>query len=267
MENENPKADRYAGDAAWSAWFDLCSVARCGADDAAPLSEQIRTAMFAQLARSGYPAAIVGDDDLVTFFDAYFMAAGTRDRDKPLKSYFRHRMVAERRPLREFVCGTLFSARFGRIHDIVRDWIASVKGWKPHSLVGPDGKRHVVWESAAAKDDVREAAGGYAANPGARLDYGVLRRYVAEMLGAVAAKIKVERRQVAFLLDATAKGLAISSPEVLAALGVRKSRANKIKEECMKQAARFFRDKEVDTSDLAFARAMITVCEEEVRHD
>ena len=261
----------YAGDDAWTEWFELCSVARCPERYASPLTGQIRSAMFAQLARAGFPAEIVRDDDPVTFFDSYFQAKGSRDGNKPLKSYFKHRIAKERLALREFVCGTFFSAKFGRIHDIVRDWIASVKGWKPHSLVGEDGRRHLSWESAAAGDDVREYVGAYVCNPGGGLDRALQRGYVLKMLDAVSSDLKLEKSKVAFLLYATARGIPMSSPEVLDRLAVRKSRAAMIKESCMKAVRNFFADKEVDTGDLGFARVMISVCAdaagEEVAHD
>lgn len=253
--------ERYAGDAAWTEWFNLCSVSRCSGELASLLSEQIRSAMFAQLARAGFAAEIVRDDDPVTFFDSYFLSKGARDADKPLKSYFKHRIVTERLSLREFVCGTFFSAKFGRVHDIVRDWIASVKGWKPHSLVGADGRRHLAWECAAVGEDVRDAVGGYVRTPGGGMDHAVWRGYVLKMLDAVADELKLEKRQVAFLLYATAKGVPASSAEMLAALGVKKSRAATIKEACMNAVEKFFQDKEVETGDIGFARVMISVCE------
>lgn len=252
--------ERYAGDVAWTEWFERCSVARCPDFLVPPLVDQIRSAMFAQLARAGFSADLVADDDPVTFFDSYFQSKGSRDRDKPLKSYFKHRLVNERLSLRAFICGTFFSAKFGRIHDIVRDWIASVKGWKPHSLVGEDGKRHVTWECAANGEDVREQVGGYLPNPGSRLDRPVMRAYVFQMLDAVSAKLRLEKRQVAFLLYATARGIPASSPGVLAMLGVRKSRAAKIKEDCLKTVETYFADKEVETTDLGFACVMLSVC-------
>ena len=45
--------DRYAGDEAWQDWFAICSVAGCGAENAAKLRKQVENAMFAQLARYG----------------------------------------------------------------------------------------------------------------------------------------------------------------------------------------------------------------------
>ena len=162
--------------------------------------------------------------------------------------------------LRKFVCGTLFSSKVGRIHDIVRDWIASVRGWTPHSLVGEDGCRHLVWERAAEADDVREMPGVYEFNPGAHLDDEVLRGYIGLLLEELSAKIKLEKRKVAFLVYATAKGVPMSSPEVLAELGVKKSRAAKIKEECMEAAENLLKKQEITFNDYGFAECLITTC-------
>ena len=254
--------DHYAGDEAWRDWFDLCSVAKCGADRAERLSRQIKGAMFAQLIRMGYSTEIVGEDDPVSFFDSFFLMKGSRVDRKPLKSYFRSRMESPGISLRKFVCGTLFSSKVGRIHDIVRDWIASVRGWTPHSLVGEDGCRHLVWERAAEADDVREMPGVYEFNPGAHLDDEVLRGYIGLLLEELSAKIKLEKRKVAFLLYATAKGVPMSSPEVLAELGVKKSRAAKIKEECMKAAEKYLKRKEIEINNYGFAGNLIAICAE-----
>lgn len=59
--------ERYAGDVAWTEWFERCSVSRCPDSMVPQLTEQIRSAMFAQLARAGFSADLVADDDPVTF--------------------------------------------------------------------------------------------------------------------------------------------------------------------------------------------------------
>ena len=136
------RQDLYAGDDAWREWFDVCFVDGCA--NAAALREQVASAMYAQLARFGFTRADVEGADPVLHFDAYFMLTGSRSKPKPLKLYFQHRMAAEDRPLNEFVCGTLFGSGSGRIHDIVRDWLATAKGWPPRSIRDTDGKRHLL---------------------------------------------------------------------------------------------------------------------------
>ena len=216
------RQDLYAGDDAWREWFDVCFVDGCA--NAAALREQVASAMYAQLARFGFTRADVEGADPVLHFDAYFMLTGSRSKPKPLKLYFQHRMAAEDRPLDEFVCGTLFGSGSGRIHDIVRDWLATVKGWKPRSIRDTDGKRHLVWERAAEVDDARD-------------------------------------QSVALLCHVTAHDIPITSPEVLAALGVGKSRAYVLKETCMKMIAKYFADKGIALNDPMAARALLAACE------
>ena len=253
------RQDLYAGDDARREWFDVCFVDGCA--NAAALREQVASAMYAQLARFGFTRADVEGADPVLHFDAYFMLTGSRSKPKPLKLYFQHRMAVEDRPLDEFVCGTLFGSGSGRIHDIVRDWLATAKGWKPRSIRDTDGKRHLVWERAAEVDDARETIGAVSWRPGAALDRAVLWALSHEMFSAVAKEIKVEKQSVALLCHVTAHDIPITSPEVLAALGVGKSRAYVLKETCMKKIAKYFADKGIALNDPMAARALLAACE------
>ena len=249
----------YAGDRAWWEWFEVCYVDGCAA--AAALREQIASAMYAQLARFGFTRADVEGMDPVLHFDAYFLLTGSRSKPKPLKLYFRHRMELEDRPLDEFVCGTLFGSGSGRVHDIVRDWLATAKGWKPRSVRDTEGRRHLVWERAAEADDVRETAGAVAWRPGDAIDRAVLWALSHEMFLEVAKEIKVEKRNVALLCHVTAHDIPITTPEVLAALGVGKSRAYVLKETCMKKIAKFFADKGIALNDRLAAQTLLAACE------
>ena len=161
----------------------------------------------------------------------------------------------------EFVCGTLFGSGSGRVHDIVRDWIATAKGWKPRSVRDTDGRRHLVWERAAEADDARETISSAAWQPGAALDRAFLWALSHEMFSAVADEIKVEKRNVALLCYATAHDIPVTTPEVLAALGVGKSRAYVLKETCMKKIAKFFSDKGIALNDRLVAQTLLAACE------
>ena len=267
LEQELKKTGRsgrqnlYAGDAAWREWFEICSVDGCGAETAAALREQVARAMYGQLARFGFSRADVAGEDPVQRFDTYFMLTGTRAKDKPLKSYFRHRMAVEDRPLDEFVCGTLFGSGSGRIHDIVRDWVASAKGWKPRSVRGTDGHRHVEWERASEVDDLREAEAGAAWRPGAALDRAALWAVVHEALSAAAAKIKLEKRGMALLCIVAAHDISITTPAVLAELGVAKSRAYTLKEACMKNIFENLRLRGVGMDEPLLPSVLLAACE------
>ena len=232
-----------------------------GCADAIALREQVASAMYAQLARFGFSRADVDGMDPVLHFDAYFMLTGSRSKPKPLKLYFKHRIELEDRPMDEFVCGTLFGSGSGRVHDIVRDWIATAKGWKPRSVRDTDGRRHLVWERAAEADDARETIGSAAWQPGTALDRAFLWALSHEMFSAVADEIKVEKRNVALLCYATAHDMPVTTPEVLAALGGGKSRAYVLKETCMKKIAKFFSDKDIALNDRRVAQTLLAACE------
>lgn len=200
----NLKDDKYAGDAAWREWFRICSVDGCPPDFAAPLREQVTSAMYSRLTRCGVEREETNGEDPVAVFDAFFKLRGSRDQGKPLKLYFAYRIQIEQMRLSDFVCGTLFGSVSGRIHDIVTDWIASIKGWKPRTLRDENGKRHLVWEGAAENETASlEMADD--SNPAEFLDVDPLREEIDAALETVSRKIKVEKTKVALLLYAEAQ--------------------------------------------------------------
>lgn len=261
MENTE-RNDIYAGDEAWREWFDVCAVSRCGAANAARLGAQIGAAMYSQLARFGIARSDAGEDDPVSVFDAYFMLKGSRDPGKPLKSYFAHRIKVEGLRLLDFVCGTLFGARSGRVHDIVVDWIASIKGWKPRSLRGPEGRRLVVWESAG-DEAVAELEQGCDADPAALLDISPLRQKVVATLEKISRKTKVEKSKVALLCYVTAQDIPITETAVLEELGTGKSRAYAIREKVMDLLKKELRNEKEADSPL-FGRVLLETVESEL---
>ena len=143
----------------------------------------------------------------------------------------------------------------------MRDWLATAKGWKPRSVRDTDGKRHLVWERAAEVDDARETIGVVSWRPGAALDRAVLWALSHEMFSEVAKEIKVEKQSVALLCHVTAHDIPITTPEVLAALGVGKSRAYVLKETCMKKIAKFFSDKGIALNAPLAAQTLLAACE------
>lgn len=251
----------YAGDAAWREWFEICSVKGCGEENATALRAQIERGMYAQLARFGFTRADVGGEDPVSRFDTYFMLTGSREKGKPLKSYFRHRMREEERPLDEFVCGTLFGSGSGRIHDIVRDWIVSAKGWKPRSVRGEDGRRRIEWERADAGDDVRENAGHAVWRPGAQLDHAILWALLHELILDVSLELGLEKRAVALLCYVAAHDISMTTPIVLKELGVAKSRAYTLKEACMKKIYEQLAVRQIGLGETLLPGVLLAVCE------
>ena len=51
MASDSDRYDRYAGDTAWTEWFEICSVAGCSPEHAAALRAEVESALFTQLAR------------------------------------------------------------------------------------------------------------------------------------------------------------------------------------------------------------------------
>ncbi len=226
---DDSKEEKYAGDAAWREWFDICSVNGCPPASAEALRAQIASAMYARLTKCGIGREETHDEDPIVFFDAFFKLKGSRDKGKPLKLYFSYRIEAEGMRLADFVCGTLFGSISGRIHDIVTDWIASIKGWKPRTLRDENGKRHLVWEGAAENETASlEMADN--SDPTAFLDADPMRAEIDKALENISRKIKVEKTKVALLLYSEAQDVPVTNPAVLEGLGVGKSRAYKLKE-------------------------------------
>ena len=217
--------------------------------------------MYAQLGRFGLTRDDAGDDDPVAFFDGYFKLKGSREKGKPLKLYFAHRIRAERIRMFDFVCGTLFGARAGRVHDIVVDWVSSLKGWKPRIVRGEDGCRRLRWERTEGDGTPIELP--IESDPAAEIDVEAIRGETAALIERVTRKIGVEKRKVALLLYVTAMDVALTEDAVLKALGVAKSMAYRLKDKVMGTIGREM-SKTEGSDDPLFGRLLLETCEREV---
>lgn len=265
MTIDNDKYEMAGGDAAWRAWLDICSVAGVrdrDSDLANGLSQHISSEMVTTLVRSGYASKDFESDDPVSYFDSYFLLGSERNEAKgrkPLKQLYKYRMANEGIPLKELVCGVLFSPGKGKIRDIVRDWIATIKGWRPHTITQSDGTRKVVWESANEKDGAASTrAAEYSF--GLRLDADALRIQIANVLSEMETELKLEKANIALLLYVTAQGETLDNPVVLEKLGVGKSRAYTLKDKCMEMMADKLMKREVRTDDIMFAKLLMSSC-------
>ena len=256
MSEEFAWNDRYAGDDAWTEWFEICSVAGCRPEFASRLREQISAAMYARLSRAGISREEVGDDP-VAFFDSYFKLRGSREKGKPLKLYFAHRIKDEGIEMVDFVGGTLFGSGSGRVRDIVLDWIAVIKGWKPRTVAGEDGRRRLVWENAG---DADLAAVEQREEPESLdfLDEEPLRAAAVHVLAAVALRTRLDSATVSLLVYATSHDIALTEPCVLAALETGKSQAYAWKERVVKSLERELHGVESADTPL-FARLLVSV--------
>ena len=256
--------DFYAGDAAWSEWFSICSVDGCSAAHRERLRTEVTSAMLAQLGRFGLSAADAGTDDPVAFFDGYFRLKGSREKGKPLKLYFAHRIAAEGIRLFDFVCGTLFGSRSGRVHDIVVDWISSLKGWKARVASGPDGCRRLVWEQTGESETAVELP--VDEDPSAFADVEAVRGEASSLLTRVARKSGVEKAHAALLLYVTAQDVALTEPVVLDALRVGKSMAYRLRDRIMTVVRKELTRTE-GADDPLFGRLLLETCELSLRPD
>ena len=257
--NDRVEKGTYAGDGAWADWFRICSVGGCPETVRARLRAEIESAMFARLARFGLSRADVGSDDPVAFFDSYFKLKGSREKGKPLKLYFASRIRVERLRMIDFVCGTLFGARSGRVHDIVIDWISSLKGWKARVVRGADGGRRLVWEQTGENETVAETP--IDRDPAAEIDVESIRRETRALLVRLAGKTGVEKSQVALLLYVTALDVALTEEIVLGTLGVGKSMAYRLRDKVMEALRKGMKNTE-GADDPLFGRLLLEACEE-----
>ncbi len=252
--------DKYAGDTAWKQWMERCSVARCGAAAAARLRAQISSAMFARLSKFGMGEEDAAGDDPVAFFDSFFMLRGAADAPKPLKAYYASRLAETGVRLADFVCGTLFGSRSGRVHDIIIEWIATLKGWRPHTIRDAEGRRRFVWEGAGDEGvESLEALESAAFNPAELLDAAPMRRAARQALDEVAGKLKIPAARAALLIYIQAQDVAVTTPGVLEALAMGKSRAYSLSAKAMALLRKTLGSVEGGDSAM-FARIFIDVC-------
>ena len=238
MNDNTLTPDRYAGDEAWQDWFDICSVGGCPAEHSGALRRQVESAMYSTLSKRGVSREEAGADDPVAVFDAYFVE-GMR--------------------LADFVCGTLFGSGAGRVHDIVLDWIASIKGWRPRKVKGPDGRRRIEWESAGP-EEIAALEPSAESDPAALLDLEPMRCEVDALLERISLRTKVEKRAVASLLYATAQDVPLTDAAILEGLGVGKSRAYAMREKAMAEFRNEAKTIEGADSPL-FGRILLEACE------
>ncbi len=258
-------SELYAGDGAWRKWFEICSVDGCPPKEAGALRAQIEAMLVSRLARFGVGKDAIGGEDPIAFFDSYFMLKGSRDKSKPLKSYFAHRIKAEGLAMRDFVCGTLFGAASGRVKDIVVEWIAVLKGWKPRTARGDDGRRGFVWENASDAD-LAALEDPAPVDPSTLLDVSPLRAALEKALDSVAGKISVEKQKVALLLYVTAQDVPVTNPVVLEGLQTAKSRAYALRDKAITALRRELAPSGWAENPLS-GRILLEVCEAEMPAD
>ena len=259
MKTKTGNEDLYAGDAAWQEWFDVCSVAGCLERSSVPLRREIVSAMRAQLARMGFDGQDVGFDDPVAFFDSYFTLRGHRTAKKPLKAYLAYRIKVEKMKMSDFVCGTLFGARSGRIRDIVLDWISVLKGWRAHSCRRADGGRQLVWEHGTDIDAIGSDLTAAETDSMARLDRAQVVRDVEMLLVRLAESVSLTREQIALVVYVVAMNVSLTDAVVLKTLKCGKSQAYVVRDRVM-ASLRAELEKFETATDVAFGDVLLERC-------
>ena len=255
------------GDAAWSAWFEFCSVARVAEHNAAlaeGLRHQIEGAMKGKLARTGCNSSDFERDDPVSHFDAYFLLDSARkeaESQKPLKKALTWEMAENGIPLKQVVCGKLFSRAKGYLNNIVRDWIATVRGWKCHTIKQEDGTRKTLWEEYVPLEETE----GHMDEPAyfAHLDLSSeeAATAVSNLFSSLEKELGLEKRKIALLLYVTANNGTLDYPTVLETLEVKKSRAYTMRAKCIEATARELEKSGIQSDDVKFAATLIASCE------
>ena len=259
MKSEIEREDLYAGDAAWQEWFDVCSVAGCSEKSAILLRREIVSAMRAQLARMGFDGQMAGSDDPVAFFDSYFALRGQRMAKKPLKAYLAYRMKVENRKMSDFVCGTLFGARSGRIRDIVLDWISVLKGWRAHSRRRADGSRQLVWEHGTDVDLLGSDLTASETDSMSRLDRAQVVRDIDLLLTRLTESVSLTQDKIALIVYAVAMNVPMTDAAVLKALRCGKSQAYVLRDRVMASLRAELETLETAT-DAAFGDVLLERC-------
>lgn len=135
--------DKYAGDAAWLQWFELCSLAKCDEQYRRPLMEQVSSAL-GRAVDSRRCELSYGRDYLLAYFDEHFKLGGSVERPKPLKEYLLAKVPEARNGLRGVVLGTILSGEvltMSRNIKLVEDgtqtrWYTYPKNYKDKELRG-----------------------------------------------------------------------------------------------------------------------------------
>jgi hypothetical protein len=155
----------------------------------------------------------------------------------------------------DFVCGTLFGSGSGRVRDIVLDWIAVLKGWKPRTVSDGEGRRRVVWENAGDENLASVELAGESDSL-ELIDEEPLRAEASRVLAEASRRARVGVEAASLLLYATSHDISLTEPCILSALGAGKSKAYAWRDKVMKALERTL--KSVESGETAlFARLLV----------
>lgn len=110
--------DRYAGDEAWTQWFDRCQVPLCDEQWRKPLWDEIEAAIRHAMSKRQIRNVCFSQEYIRNYFDTYFMLRGDEFKRKPRKMQIGSRICAAKDGLRGVVLGTLM---FGEVQTMARE--------------------------------------------------------------------------------------------------------------------------------------------------
>lgn len=100
--------DRYAGDAAWRQWFDVCCIDGCEEEHRKSLADEVASAL-GRAVESRKCQLSYERRYLLAYFDMHFKLGGSFDKPKPLKQYLLAKIPNARNGLRGVVLGSIMS--------------------------------------------------------------------------------------------------------------------------------------------------------------
>lgn len=110
--------DRYAGDEAWTQWFERCQVPLCDEQWREPLWVEIESALKHAISKKKIRNGSFSPEYTRNYFDTYFKLRGEEDKEKPRKMQIKSRISTARNGLRGVVLGSLLS---GEVQTMARE--------------------------------------------------------------------------------------------------------------------------------------------------
>lgn len=231
--------DRYAGDEAWTQWFERCQVAACGDAEQRLLTEEIKSGLSKALTRH-IAVTDFCEENLVSYFDEYFGSNRSQWADTvPVKKALKLKLWDERNnvpdKLKGIVLGRIFAQggrKKGYITNIAIDAIPAIKGWQARWIKVPlTGKKRLVWERAVEKGEKdslnpEEILVAPANDSSLNLDYGWFLTCSREFLTELASKNNCENLiSPATMIYAWANKISATRDVVQRLLGVKHVKA------------------------------------------
>lgn len=149
--------DRYAGDEAWTQWFDRCQVPLCDEQWREPLWIEIESSLKHSIAKKKIRNGGLASEYIRNYFDAYFMLRGNQSDMKPRKMQIMSRIQDARDGLRGVVLGTLMSGEVQTMAREIKDILDEGESiWTVNPKTGEKELRIRSYSTPLRQDDGSE---------------------------------------------------------------------------------------------------------------